>query len=713
MSAYGIAGLVDGFFKGREIRHGWEDRKDQKKRQAKLDEYTAAEQARAAERHDWARGQNNRVVSEWERQREDDDAYRRASQEALDATEASFADGQAPVDVTTSTMGAPPRPGPTTDAAARLPQAIDATTRRSAAADQFERYFDPSDLGAAPRATDAAPAGPRRADPTPTDTRGPAIQEARENVASAPPRPLTIEDLRAQAIAEARAMQDLRAPSPARVAGNPAVPPMNMPDNPRLQTEGPGPGGGMQDLYDQGILPRRYVEDQLARQDQAAQPDSMAGFDRDQMTRDMQERLARDQPNYNHDWGKGGLGPDAREAANRASAAVESVPGIVGGVVRDAADTATVINNGLNRAVNPVVKYVTGGEDGYEFPMAPIRGRGAPAAAAPPAAAPTPAQDAAAAPPALGAPPRPQAGGPRISNVPPNAPEATKQLAAVADQAMGEASTPAVQAAAAAVARDVPALGAAGNRPYSEKTRERASTAFMDRYMEVGAPIVIKEFLRRGEIDKAQKFQEFLDQSETKKGMKNWARASFAASVGDFDSFATEIMEGYNRLDYFGDDTTIVTDKSGFTDAEGNITKDNASIAGAKIVFRDEKTGRTFEQVYDSPEDIVTMGVTLLAPEEAFEYWMQKTEAAREAALGAAKAAQESEGKMAKDIRDLTDKIVEASKDIGGVAQISRAEARAMAKAEIEAGIGDIAEPDPLGAPEGAARPGPPVLRRP
>jgi len=695
MSAYGIAGLVDGFFKGRQIKDGWEDRKDTKARQAKMDEFYAAEQGRRAEQHGWLRDQNGRTVSDYDRDRADDDAFRKANQDAIDATDAAMAGGvQDTAGVTTSTMGAPPQ-GPTSDAAGRLPAAVDATTRKSAAADQFERFFDPNDLGAAPPpVADGPPAGPRRADVTPDDAQSPA----------APAR--TIEDMRAQAIAEARAAQDMGAPQAPESRS--IVPPMNMPDNPRLQMEGPGPGGGgMGQLYDQGILPRRYVEDPMAQQAQAdraaqggsAQPTAMENFASMVAPSDFQ-----------HDWGSKGFAGDAREAVTRGTAALGAVP-------RAAVNAAVDVNNAAVDLARPAVKYATGGENGFEIPYTPRLPATAGPLGAPPQPAPaasadvTPARTAAAQPSAA---PAPAAGpGPRISNVPASAPPVVKQLAAVADQAMGEASTPAVEAAAAAVAKDDPALGAAGNRPYTEKQRERASTAFMDRYMEVGAPIVIKEYLRRGQVDKAIAFQEFLDTKETKAGMKNWARASFAASVGDFDSFATEIMEGYNRLDYFGDDTTIVTTESGFTDAEGNITKDNRSIAGAKIVFKDERTGKTFEQVYDSPEDIVTMGVTLLAPEEAFEYWVKKTDAAREAALGAAKTGQEAEAKTAEAIRKLTDTIVEGSKDLAGVAQISRADARRQAAAEIAAGTGDLPMDDPLGAPEGAAPPGPPVLRRP
>lgn len=703
MSAYGIAGLVDGFFKGREIRHGWEDRKDAKKRQEKMDGFYEAEQGRVAERHGWARDQYGRSVSDYERGRADDDAARKAYQDAIDATEASLADGQQPADVTTSTMGAPPPPGPTEQAASNLPAAIDATTRRSAAADQFDRYFDPNDLGAAPRVADGAQAGPRRADPTPQDTRGPAIQEMRDNVASAPPR--TIEDMRAQAIAEARASQDMGAPQP---AGTQAVPPMNMPDNPRLLTEGPGPGGGgMTQLYDQGILPRRYVGDPPARQEraeQAADPEREAIMDR--FRGDLEDRIARDQPNYNHEWGKGGLVPDAREAANRAGAALGAIPRTAGGVIRDAADTATVINNGLNRAVNPIVKYATGGEDGYEFPMAPVRGR---APSAPPAAptASTPAPATAPASPASA--PPPAATGPRISNVPASAPAATKQLAAVADQAMGEASTPAVQAAAAAVARDEPALGAPGNRPYSEKQRQKASKAFVDRYLEVGAPIVIKEYLRTGQIDKAMKFQEFLDTKATKKGIEHWSRAAFAATVGDFETFADEIIEGQNVAGYFGDTVKIDKSKSGFTkDDEGNII-------GAKLIMVDEKTGTSFEQVFDSPADLVNAGMYFASPEVQFEMAQKQVEAARETALGAAKAGAESQEKMAKLILEQTNKIIENSKGLDGVPTKTQEQAEMEAEDVVRrlfSGAPRRAEADPL-AEEGAAPPGPPVLRRP
>jgi hypothetical protein len=63
---------------------------------------------------------------------------------------------------------------------------------------------------------------------------------------------------------EAVAAQPAPAAPQAPVQRGP-IPPQAMPENPMLQTAGPGAGGGMTELYDQGILPRRYVEDPFAR----------------------------------------------------------------------------------------------------------------------------------------------------------------------------------------------------------------------------------------------------------------------------------------------------------------------------------------------------------------------------------------------------------------------------------------------------------------
>ncbi len=212
------------------------------------------------------------------------------------------------------------------------------------------------------------------------------------------------------------------------------------------------------------------------------------------------------------------------------------------------------------------------------------------------------------------------------STVPASAPPVVKQMSATAAETLKATSTPAIDAAAQAASMGLPKPKPGAK--VTEATRDKYAKGFMDHYMKVGAPMVLEGFLKTGQFDKATAFQEFISRTETKAGMDNWAKAAFAASTGDMDAFADNVLQAYNRLGYFGDDTTIVEDESGFTrDKAGNIT-------GAKITFKDEKTGNTFDQVFTDPNDLVKMGITLLAPDQAFEYFYKQQEAAVTASLG-------------------------------------------------------------------------------
>lgn len=217
----------------------------------------------------------------------------------------------------------------------------------------------------------------------------------------------------------------------------------------------------------------------------------------------------------------------------------------------------------------------------------------------------------------------------------------------------------------------------------------------MDHYREVGAPIVMEDMLRRGDIKGAQAFQEYLDQSETKAGMESWAKAAFAANMGDMDTFASEIIQAYNRLDYFPDGTTIVEGQSGFTYGR------DGEISGAKLTFKDEKTGNTFEQVFSDPSDLVKLGITMLAPEEAFKHYAAQVEKAKEPN----KAAEKRQSEIDKRLDSATKVILENSKGIDGIPTKSYADARKEAEASIT-GLGSVtAGATPVGSP--------PVMYRP
>ena len=204
-------------------------------------------------------------------------------------------------------------------------------------------------------------------------------------------------------------------------------------------------------------------------------------------------------------------------------------------------------------------------------------------------------------------------------------------------------------------------LGASKTEKLSEDQVTRAVEAGTQHYRTDAAQKVMRVLLEQGQLDKAIQFQGWLDQKSTKAGMEKWMRATVAASVGDFDTFADNIVEAYNSQDYFGDDMSIDKANSGFTKDE------NGSIAGAKITFRNESTGATFEQIYDSPDDLVRMGINMLSPENAFEWHLKQMEAAQ--SLGAERAKKEGDDteKRRKQILDVQKQLSDEDPTFGSL----------------------------------------------
>lgn len=711
MSAYGIASFVEGFFNGRNIKQSEEDRKLDRERQKKIDQLAFDRAARDAERFGWERQERQDAASEkaWE-----EDLLRRATEAALEPQPASGqpaapaqVPGAAPPAAPQSAgatlkdsadayldgmISAPdPKQGQTVPSqeaqgvAAQLGVSLGA--RRSPAAAVMERTMPAEELGARAAAAAAGRPGPRV--PDAMGIRRESMERNGQPVQGpmpAQPRPEIPRDTIARDQAAA-----------------PAAPPAMPSGADRVYTH---PSGRQLRLTQDGRIFR--VEDGAEITDPKAKQLAMDYFAGNVDTGSVREALS---PDYGHDWGAN-LPADAWEVAKRGGAAAVATAKNVPKFLRDA-------TGAVNSPADSVLGYVTGLKADPQAEAA-IRGADTSLGAR---SAPAPAQTAAPAP-GPQVPDAPQAPrGPLKTAVPQSAPAPTKQIAETAVETLG-ATGPATQAAVSAPVTTEEA-GARPNAAVTADRQERASAAFIDRYHEVSVPMIIEGYLKAGKVEKAQAFMDWMEQGEVKAGMRDWSKAAFAASVGDFDGFADHIVTAYNRLDYFGDDTTIVKDKSGFVDANGKIINggDGSNIAGAVLTFRDEKTGATFEQRIDDPNDLVEMGISMLAPETAFEYWQDRSAQAEERALGAAKEeaaaakeaakeAREAEKDRVKRISERAQKIVEGSKDqVTGAYSITMEEAIQQAVAaeeELDRALKGAGSLGDVGASSA-----PPVLRRP
>ena len=136
---------------------------------------------------------------------------------------------------------------------------------------------------------------------------------------------------------------------------------------------------------------------------------------------------------------------------------------------------------------------------------------------------------------------------------------------------------------------------------------------YVDFYRKEGAPHIVEQLLRRGMVQEASLYQEWIDREETRAGMDAYGRAAFFASVGDFNRFSQAVLDLYNNEDYFPDGLVIDQGPSGFI-----VDQQTGQIAGARIVFQDAQ-GNRFEETWDSMDELVHHTLTMLAPERAFE----------------------------------------------------------------------------------------------
>lgn len=122
-----------------------------------------------------------------------------------------------------------------------------------------------------------------------------------------------------------------------------------------------------------------------------------------------------------------------------------------------------------------------------------------------------------------------------------------------------------------------------------------------------------RHFLRQGRLQEASAIRAWADQREVRDGLRHFVRGAMAAQAGDVDGFIEALTALYNNPRYYDDGLSIVRGQT-------QVTVDANGIMSGRITFRDENTGRTFEQPFEGPQQLVMAGALgLLAPERVIE----------------------------------------------------------------------------------------------
>ncbi|WP_296763693.1 hypothetical protein [Sediminimonas sp.] len=202
---------------------------------------------------------------------------------------------------------------------------------------------------------------------------------------------------------------------------------------------------------------------------------------------------------------------------------------------------------------------------------------------------------------------------------------------------------PSVQAAAASAPDPNRAKGKerSGAPKFTPAQQKRATDSFMDFYAKKAVPKIVDLYLQRGDIEKAQAFEEWSQARETKGQLESWSKAVHAATIGDEDGLMDHLSDTYNAFD---DGFDVVREQSGFQRGE------NGEITGARLTFRNRETGETFTRDYEDQGDLIQEGLYALAPENVFEMLWEQMQAAQKLEAEQAKKASGQQEDIAKKI---------------------------------------------------------------
>lgn len=636
----GLAAAVNGFIDGRQVKHGWEDRKINQKRQTRLDELREAAEVRAEESHDLdmetgglMNSARRQAVRAGDREWDDQNRYRAAVDADLALAEKA--------------MRAP-------DLSAQLDPATVSTSGGGGLLAQ--------QIADAQRAATTPALGAVR--PAAADDRGQAIAEHRAGMPAPAAGAVSLgavrpaqQDERAQAIEEFRTGRATPGgPRPQASTG--------YVDLMRVRPDG---------MFIANRAPQ--TDDEKRALLEAAKAGKLATSpEREAQQREIDANTALDMP---YEWGAQGnlvgdldrVGRLGQRAANDtlARAGEMAVNGAVSGI------------QNLNAPLQAVSRYATG-EDHIGSPQrVDLNSDGKRESTATPIAESWGAIRAEPQPKAKAAAPAPKHAPAAAGDAAPESAKVVATTAAKVVDAVAE-SQPAVKAAIEAVpAKD---LGVSRSKPMTAPQREKAGRTLMESYVATGAPNVTRELIRQGRLEDAKKFDAWVKDSRAADGMAAWGRGIFAALQGDADSAAESFMDAYNASGYFDDGMDVVKDKSTL------IKNDAGDVVGVTLTMRNQATGEEITQT-DSIDGFIQKAAWITSPEKAFEASQDRLAAQQEALL---KAEEERRKSATKLVEDNYTQTISLARDMFAKSQAQAKEAR---EAAMLTGDADAA-PEPM-----------------
>lgn len=151
----------------------------------------------------------------------------------------------------------------------------------------------------------------------------------------------------------------------------------------------------------------------------------------------------------------------------------------------------------------------------------------------------------------------------------------------------------------------------------------------MNYYMQNTAPKLQQYWLSQGDMDKANAFGKWIQDSNVQQGMKYGAGMIQGAQQGNPELVMDNMVKLYNQPGYFED---------GFSAVKADVRRDkDGNAAGWDITLKNNKTGKETTHSFNSMDDIYKTAMQFGDPKNVFEYGMQQLKAGQDAQVAIAK----------------------------------------------------------------------------
>lgn len=175
------------------------------------------------------------------------------------------------------------------------------------------------------------------------------------------------------------------------------------------------------------------------------------------------------------------------------------------------------------------------------------------------------------------------------------------------------------QAANTARQADIQSAVASGATP---DQAESQVGSYLDYWKKTTAPQLTQHWMETGQVDKAQNFDKWLQDSNVQAGMKSWANMSRSFAMGDRAGFLKNLNATLTQSGYYDGNVQPL--------AATEKLNDKGQLVGYTVTFKDKATGKESSQDFDG-NDIQRMAVIGLSPQQIYSQGMDELAAARKA----------------------------------------------------------------------------------